>query len=29
MASVKNIDQIESTVKQVLDLNSVLEEEIK
>jgi hypothetical protein len=29
MASVRNIDQIESTVKQVLDLNSVLEEEVK
>jgi hypothetical protein len=29
MASVENIDQIESTVKQVLDLNSVLEKEVK
>jgi hypothetical protein len=29
MASDINIDQIESTVKQVLDLNSILEEEVK
>jgi hypothetical protein len=29
MASIKNIDQIGSTIKQVLDLNSVLEEEVK